>query len=307
MNGVQLGVVKNEASLRHEFEDAQPFRHVVIEEFLDESFLRALKEEFPGFDAGLSTNELGERGGKAVRPDLASLGPAYAQLDQLFKSAEFLAFLSAITGIPKLLYDPEYVGGGTHENRHGQDLDTHVDFNYHPGTRHHRRLNLILFLNPEWDAAWGGVLELQKDPALAPAHNVRRAVVPIQNRCVIFETTESSWHGFETIQLPPVKQHLSRRSIAVYYYTRERPREETAPSHGTVYLPDPMPDYVEPGHTLTAAEAHHLAVQFARRDTQIRYLYERELEFSRIAQSPAYRLARALTWPLRQLRDWFGG
>ena len=305
MKEVRPGVVKNEANLRHEFEAAQPFRHVVIDQFLDQSLIRALREQFPGFHAGLSTNELGQRGGKAVRPDLASLGPAYARLDQLLKSAEFLAFTSAITGIPKLLYDPEYVGGGTHENRHGQDLDTHVDFNYHPHTRYHRRLNLILFLNPEWDAEWGGVLELQKDPTLPSAENGTRAVVPLENRCVIFETTESSWHGFQTIHLPPEKQHLSRRSIAVYYYTRERPRAQTAPSHGTIYVPSPMPEYVEAGHTLTADEAHHLAVQFARRDTQIHYLYERELEFSRIAQSPAYRLARALTWPLRQLRDRF--
>ena len=74
MNEVRPGVVKNEAS--------QPFRHVVI-------------DQFPGFDAGLSTNELGPRGGKAVRPDLASLGPAYARLDQLLKSAERRAGIAA--------------------------------------------------------------------------------------------------------------------------------------------------------------------------------------------------------------------
>ncbi len=303
MTGVRTEILKNEAILRQEFEAAQPFRHVVIDQFLDAPFYRALIDEFPAFDAGHSTNELGQAGGKAVRPDLASLGPAYARLDQMLRSAEFLAFTAGVTGIPRLLYDPEYAGGGTHENRHGQDLDIHVDFNYHPSTRYHRRLNLILFLNREWEADWGGVLELMKDPSLPPGENVTRGVLPIENRCVIFETTERSWHGFRAINLPPEKRHLARRSIAVYYYTRERPREQLAPSHGTIYVPSPMPEFVQAGHALTADEAHHLAVQFARRDAQIRYLYERELEFSRIAQSPAFRLARVFTWPLRKLRD----
>jgi hypothetical protein len=103
--------------------------------------------------------------------------------------------------------------------------------------------------------------------------------------------------------LPEDKQHLSRRSIAVYFYTTERPSKETAPSHGTIYVQRPVPEFVEAGHLLNEAEVHELQVQFARRDAHIQYLYQRELEFSRIAQSPAFRLARALTWPFRKIRD----
>ncbi len=237
-----------------------------------------------------------------MHPNLAQLGPSYVRFDQLLQTDEFLKFISAITSIPKLLYDPDYVGGGTHENRNGQDLDPHIDFNYHPGTRLHRRLNLILFLNSEWEQEWGGALELHRDPSLHPSQDEIAAIVPAFNRCVIFETTEHSWHGFRRIALPPEKEHISRRSIAVYFYTRERPATETEASHGTIYVQRPLPDHIQPGYSLTEHDLHEINVLLARRDTHIDYLYKRELEFTRIAQSPSFRLARMLTWPLRKLR-----
>lgn len=294
-------VVQSATSLRQQFQTARPFRHVVIDSFLDPRFCSRLAEEFPGFDEASARNELGEVGGKSVHPDLAGLGPAYCALDELLQNPEFLDWMSFVTSIPKLLYDPEYVGGGTHENRNGQDLDPHIDFNYHPRTRLHRRLNLILFLNQAWDPSWGGALELHRDPSLPPSEDEITRVVPALNRCVVFETTEHSWHGFRRIALPPEEQHTSRRSVAVYFYTRERPPEETEASHGTVYVSRPLPDHIVPGHVLTGQDVHEIQVLLARRDAHVKYLYERELEFTRIAQSPSFRLARLLTWPMRAL------
>ena len=257
--------------------------------------------EFPEFDAARARSELGTIGRKAAYTNLPSLGPAYAEFDSLMQSQEFLEWVSDVTGIPRLLYDPEYIGGGAHLNLDGQDLDPHVDFNYHPSRRWHRRLNLILFLNPEWDEAWGGTLQLHRDPHLPPAEDELCTVLPLANRCVIFETSERSWHGFKRIRLPLQRSDLARRSIAVYFYTEERPRHETAPEHGTFYVPRPLPVRFKAGYTLTGDDIEELQIATARRDSQIEYLYRRELEFSRVAGSVAFRLARMLTWPARIL------
>ena len=293
--------------LRRQFIASRPFRHVVIETFFDPVFLNELIGQFPSFDAGHAINERGETGRKAVFSDVARLGPAYARFDQLMRDREFLSLVGRITDIPDLLYDPDYAGGGTHENLDGQELDSHVDFNYHP-TRHlHRRLNLIVFLNPEWEEAWGGCLELLRDP-WATDEDARKVVPPLANRGVIFETTEASWHGFRRIRLPPDKE-ISRRSIAVYFYTRNRPGKELAPSHGTIYYQRPLPEHIQSGYTLREEDAAEIQLLLARRDKQIQFLYERELEFSKaiaaITSSPSFRLGRALTWPARAARALF--
>jgi hypothetical protein len=291
--------------LKTSFLEARPFRHVVVDDFLDPRLCQSLIDEFPRFDPHHAVNEAGGIGRKAFRADLPALGPAYRQFDALMRDPAFLKQLGEVTGIPDLLYDKDYAGGGTHENLDRQELDIHVDFNYHPSTFRHRRLNLILFLNPEWSESWGGCLELCADPWNPSGAEVVR-ILPRANRAVLFETTERSWHGFSRIALPAEKQHLSRRSIAVYFYTKKRSAEETASSHATVYIPGPLPTHFEPGHTLTDCDMDELRKLTQRRDDQIRFLYERELGYTGlirgITDSLSFRLGRLLTWPARTLR-----
>ena len=120
-------------------------------------------------------------------------------------------------------------------------------------------------------------------------------MLPLANRAVIFETTEASWHGFRKIEMPPEK-NTSRRSIAVYFYTKEAPTEGAAPSHATFYYQRPMPGHLRPGHALTDADVRELETLFARRDQYIRFLYQREMEFSQtlanVTNSRSFRWGR---------------
>jgi len=253
------------------FAAARPFRHVVIDCFFTAEVADSLLREFPPFNAKFARNEAGEIGNKAVVERIRALGPAYTALDGLVKSRDFLDLVGRITGIDDLQYDPWYFGGGTHENRDGQDLDPHIDFNRHPVDRSHRRLNLIIYLNPEWQDAWGGSLEIHRDP-LAPDNEVC-LITPVFNRCVIFETNEISWHGFSRIAPPAEKRHLSRRSIALYFYTSDRPAQELADIHSTIYVDRPLPPHLIAGHELTAGDVESLRELLARRDEHSRRLY----------------------------------
>lgn len=259
--------------LHQQFSQARPFRHVQVDHFLDEQFCRRLLDEFPDFDTRAALNENGEVGGKATQEKMQRLGPSYRQLDDLVRGQAFRDLISRITGIPDLQYDPHYFGGGTHENRQGQDLDPHVDFNFHPISRQHRRLNLIIYLNPEWQDEWGGSLQLHRDPYLPPDQDEIVTLTPLLNRCVMFETTENSWHGFTRINLPADRQALSRKSFALYYYTDTRPAEEAAEEHSTVYVERHMSPRFRAGLTLSEDDVQELKVLFARRDQHMRRLY----------------------------------
>jgi hypothetical protein len=268
---VNADVAARAGELARAFARREPFRHVVIDGFLDPDHAQRLLVEFPPFDTRRARNEAGEVGGKAVVEQIRALGPTYAALDDLVQSPGFLGLIGRITGIADLLYDPHYFGGGTHENRHGQDLDPHVDFNRHPVEGWHRRLNLIVYLNPRWDAAWGGSLELHSDPRAADDRVT--LIAPLFNRCVIFETNEVSWHGFSRIALPPEAASLSRKSVALYFYTRVRPQEELAATHSTVYVDRPLPARFRPGRTLDERDVEELRVLLARRDQHNQRLY----------------------------------
>ncbi|MGH9902457.1 MAG: 2OG-Fe(II) oxygenase, partial [Pyrinomonadaceae bacterium] len=142
---------------------------------------------------------------------------------------DFRELIGQICGIPKLIDDPELIGGGLHQILGGGFLDVHVDYNYHPKTKLHRRLNLLLYLNKEWRPEYHGHLELWD----LQARRQLESIAPEFNRVVIFETNEISYHGHpQPLNTPP---HVTRKSLAIYYYTEARDDGVLAPDHNTLY------------------------------------------------------------------------
>ncbi len=290
-----------QAQYRAQFQHNRPFRHLALDAFFQPAFLQGLLAEFPPFEQGNYINENGEPGGKSTLERIRQLGPHFARLDSLIQSREFLHWLSESIGIPELLYDPWYFGGGTHENLNGQDLDPHVDFNRHPETGWHRRVNLIVYLNETWEEHWGGTIDLHRDPSLPPEQDEIVRILPLMNRAVLFETTEHSWHGFTRIRIPPAAPVKSRRSIALYFYTRERPVEELGPSHSTIYVDRHLPPHIQAGHTLSEADMEEIRVLLARRDGHIRRLYGNITQLTGEVEQLRQMAARSGWRRLRQL------
>jgi Rps23 Pro-64 3,4-dihydroxylase Tpa1-like proline 4-hydroxylase len=131
-----------------------------------------------------------------------------------------------------VLADTELVGGGIHITGPGGRLDVHIDFNYIKERQLHRRLNLLLYLNESWESSWGGQFQLwNKDVSRCDA-----TFDPIFNRCVIFETSDISYHGVVPISTRALSP---RKSFATYYYTKEAPAHWNGTAHSTVFKARP--------------------------------------------------------------------
>lgn len=218
---------------RERFIAAEPFPHVVLDDFFPEWVLDRVLDEFP--DPGqIPWKEFKQATSKKLATEGDTFfGDVTRHLLAQLNSAAFLQFLERLTGIEGLVADPYFYGGGLHQIEPGGFLKVHADFNLHEKLRLDRRLNVLVYLNRDWEPSFGGALELWDRQM---THAVAR-ILPVFNRCVVFATTDFSYHGHpEPLACPPER---TRRSLALYYYTNGRPEEERTATHGTLYQDRP--------------------------------------------------------------------
>ena len=205
---------------------ADPFPHVVLDDVLRPEAFRAAAESFPevgdeSWTGYLHVNET-KYGNK--HPD--TWGPVLNSLAKEFVSGEFVDFLTKLTGIEHLLPDWSMDGGGLHQTLRGGHLNVHADFTTHHVNRNWlRRINILLYLNEEWDDDWGGQLELW-DTAMTAA---QARVKPVGNRMLIFSTNADSFHGHPDALTCP--EGVARKSMALYYFTEEEAPERRATNY----------------------------------------------------------------------------
>lgn len=210
------------------FQVASPFPHIVVDNAATHHLANVLRE-FPGpkdLPWWTYNNPLEV---KLAFDDVTQMPYSIRRILAEMNSGKFVSYLEKLTGIQGLIPDPYYAGGGLHQILPGGKLDIHADFNWHKALQLDRRLNVILYLNKDWDPAWGGSLELWDEKMEA----CQQSISPVYNRMVIFETTDTSYHGHPEIIKCPDGQ--SRKSLALYYYTNGRPDYQKSESHSTLY------------------------------------------------------------------------
>ena len=217
--------------LRLQFNAAQPFRWFSIENFLTKDFALQVNASYPSFEGarelGHEFNWVNEQR-KVQISDTQRFPEPVRQLAGLLASRTFLDDVEYITGIPLLRADPALEGAGMHITGPGGRLDVHVDFNYLSERKLHRRLNILVYLNEDWNPRWGGAIELW-DKAVKHRHH---AFAPTLNRCVVFETSDISFHGVTPVSCP---QDRARQSFAAYYYTEQAPAHFRGHAHDTIF------------------------------------------------------------------------
>jgi Rps23 Pro-64 3,4-dihydroxylase Tpa1-like proline 4-hydroxylase len=210
--------------LREVFATNSPFPHVVVDNLFPPQLISNLVSEFPtpsdqSWDRSVVEGiQVKLRSNWTTEDDIS---PITAEVVNFFNSGSFMKSLSTITGVQKLISDPYFTGGGRNCILPGGVLDVHADGNWHDDMGVHRRLNAILYLNENWKEEWGGHFELW-DRNLT---GCVKAVSPLANRLLIFETHDFTYHGHPNPLACPEGEN--RKSLIFYYYTAEpRPSEQ---------------------------------------------------------------------------------
>jgi Rps23 Pro-64 3,4-dihydroxylase Tpa1-like proline 4-hydroxylase len=228
-----LGSWTNEIhQLRESFQLGEPYENVTIPNFFTEEFATRLERAFPSLDHPRWFRYYTPLENKYALNNFSEL-LEFRELFDLLQSDEFIAKIREITNIPDLEKDTFLHGAGIHYHPRRGKLDMHLDYNIHPISKKERRVNLIIYLNREWQESWNGGLELWDHDFI----NCVKRVMPGWNMGVLFRTSDISYHGMpQPFECP---EGMGRKSIAIYYLTN--PRQETLehPRYKAQFFPLP--------------------------------------------------------------------
>jgi Rps23 Pro-64 3,4-dihydroxylase Tpa1-like proline 4-hydroxylase len=218
---------------RDSFSKAWPFRHVVIDDFLNEDLAENVLADFP---APVAMDTHGSNSKRLVGLQISPRSRNYSfkpSLEAFFnhlKSKQLREAIQGITGIEStLVSDPDYYGSGLLLASNGGLHKIHADRTYNPNPNFFPRYVLLMYFNKEWRNDYGGGLQLWD-------RNIRKCVTiqPIFNRCVIFEITSQSYHSIEDVNCP---SDVYRKALN-YYYLSEAPPPNSF-MHDTIFFPRP--------------------------------------------------------------------
>lgn len=193
-----------------------PFPNAIVKDLIPLTFAKKAEEEFISFKKTVDAGCKPFQETKRLMENYDVMPATIKKIVEFFNSQNFIDILEKKFSLKNVQADWTLHGGGLHESFKGGFLKVHSDFIYMRKSKLRRVLNLLIYLNSDWQESWGGALELWDSNMKFP----KKSIWPEINNAVIFRTDKDSNHGFpDPINCP---QEVRRKSIALYYYVKEK-------------------------------------------------------------------------------------
>jgi Rps23 Pro-64 3,4-dihydroxylase Tpa1-like proline 4-hydroxylase len=213
---------------RKQFLTAEPFNHVVIDNFFLPDIAEELSQEFPDPNSEDVVNYSNPLEVKKAMNRWDKFPSTTYQTFSFFGREVFLEYMRSLVGERTLWLDFGLNGGGWHMHGRGGNNNVHLDYNIHPKLNEQRKLNIIVYLTKDWNPEWNGGLEIwSHDEETKQPKEMVKKVDNVFNRAIIFDTTQNSWHGLPKYITCP--EGIYRKSIAAYFV---RPAPEGTEKRG---------------------------------------------------------------------------
>jgi hypothetical protein len=188
-----------------------PFEHIIINNFIEHEYYNKIQDVLPKKPTDEWWKYENPIEVKYALDNFELMDPMVQNIFYALSHAIIIDKLKNMFNITTLEYDPHCHGGGLHIHPQYGRLNLHLDYEKHPITDKQRRVNIILYLNDEWNKEWNGDTQLwSKDMTECIVKSY-----PKKNSAIIFVTSEQSWHGLPDIIKCP--SNVYRRTLAYYY------------------------------------------------------------------------------------------
>ena len=200
------------AALRSQHKYKVPVPYTIIDDFLPADIFEAVVNDIGNISNDSYTVFSNNTSYRKECRDFKE-APLLQSLAHGFHSSNVVKWLEEITEVKKLIPDPHLRGGGLARVPAGNTLGLHTDFNWNDQLMLNRKVNLILYLTPNWQSAWNGDLEFWD-------FDNKECLVKIEpkaNRLAFWNYDPRLIHGLSSALSMP--DNVTRDNLIHFYYT----------------------------------------------------------------------------------------
>lgn len=227
-----LNTNQNHKELNTIWKNSLPFPNLEFKNFLNDETVISMKNEIT--DSYRKHNNLLKnftRNGSHMIElcEAGDICPLAHKLIGDLHSKYFIDWLEKVTGIDGLIPDPWLVGASYMRCYRGDSLQVHSDFNWNEKLKLHRKLTLVIYLNPEWEESWNGDIQLWDKNRT----QCMQKYYPMNGNLVLWEYSKYAFHGHpHSLNCP---DHITRDGFRLFYYISDAEHKSDDPPHRSLY------------------------------------------------------------------------